>query len=428
MSLTVACAGRWSAVPLDPVACGLPAELVERGPDGLRFSAPGVLARGGEVVVVLPRGHRPPRDGAGDALRLLRALLEYRRRERQRSVEDLDSELVDGWGEPAAGLSELEAALLLWQDFAANGPLLVSEQRRALDEPGRIHWPRTLRAGWPIEGRSGSHLLRRVTERVQRRPSHPLTALHRATALQLGHRLGLHRGVRPPAPNPRNARSVLDRHGPQQFSDRGRRVAAWLGRLYQLGGDGGLSADDTRLLFARRFHTVWESMLRVALGHRSVGGALRGAYHLETGQTAHGLQLIPDLTVPLPDGRLLLLDAKDYASGSLPGSPDLTKQLLYRLALSDLLHPQGVPLERIANAFVMPGNGSGVRRIGEHRLAAPAPEALGRIHVLELDLVAVMDGWNAGRVVTSLVAAVGAATREGGTGQVVPGASDAQAS
>lgn len=411
MSLTVTRAGRWAAVPLDPLACGLPEELAEAGPSGVRFSTPGVLARDGQVVVVLPRGHRAPDDPAADALRLLRALLEYRRQERQRSVSDLDSELVDGWGEPSAGLSELEAVLLLWRDYSAHGALGVSEQRRAFDEPGRIHWPRTLRTGWPIEGRGGSHLLRRVTERVQRRPGHPLTALHGATALHLGHRLGLYRGLRPKPPDPRGARSTLDRFGVRQFSDRGRRVVAWLERLYQDGGAGGLSPEDTRLLFARRFHTVWERMLQVALGHRPVLGALRGAYHRDDGQAVHGLHLVPDLTVPLADGRLLLLDAKDYAPGHLPGTPDLTKQLLYRLALSDRLHPQGVPLERIANAFLLPGEAEGVRHVATHRLAPPASPALGAIHALEVDLVAVLDAWNAGRVDARLLGQIASRVR-----------------
>jgi hypothetical protein len=370
------------------------------------FQMPGLVQLDGRLLAVLPRGHRPPAEPAADAVRLLQALLAYRRDRPQRSVHAAEDALVDTWGDADAGLDPLEAALLLWRDFKAAGPLTLSARRRALDEPGRIHWARTLRTGWPLEGPAGSHLLHTVTERVQRRPRHPLTRLHRATAMRVGLRFGFARGSAPERFTRLQAREILDQWGPRQFADRPRRVVAWLRRLTD--GTDQRREDDAsvQLLFARSFHAVWERMLQVALGHRPRRiHALHGRVHESSGATRRGLRLIPDLVVPRSNGRLLVLDAKDYDLDRWP-TADIGKQLLYRLAFSDRMHPDGLPLDRIGNGFLFPAPADPVSLRGVHRLLPPSPPELGAIVGLDVDLVRVMDAWIAGRSDAGLVAAV----------------------
>jgi len=163
---------------------------------------------------------------------------------------------------------------------------------------------------------------------------------------------------------------------------------------------------------ARNYEQVWEEMLQVALGHEERRrDRFSGTYHLQGAKPKSGLLLKPDVLVRTRLGGRpvrLVLDAKDYRKGALPNTPDLTKQILYRLMLSDRIYEGATPLEAIGNAFLFPAVNQGlVRCRGTHALVgAPQSGAPGVISCLELDLQRAEAAYLAGRVDEELLAQV----------------------
>lgn len=416
--------------PCDP-SLPLPAGAwVTVGDDGVRSLLPGVVSVGGQLVIVLPRCYAHADLAPGAALAtvalFVSTLARYaHERTGQRAITDpllqaRDDALL-AVGEPGDLVDGVEAALLLWRDYLANGRVVLGAARDHDQLPGRPLWERAMRQGDPVEGRAG--VVFRELPRRSVRPDlrHELTELHETTCEEIGARFGLGPAPIGRAVGAREALERLERAERVCFADRPRRVVGLLRRYLASRTADGAGASDVRGLFARKYAYVWERMLQVALSHEGRGAGLRGRYLLADGGQAGGLDLRPDvvLRTRLPDGRaaLLVLDAKDYDVDSLPGSADLGKQVLYRLLLSRLLDPAGLPLEAIGNAFLFPGvvPGDGVRLRGVHDLTgAPLPGHPARVVALDVDLEQVSEAYVAGRSIEHLRRAILTATFEGG--------------
>lgn len=376
-------------------------------PEGV-FSTSGVFAMDRRLLVVLPRNHPAPSDPLNAGLCLAAALFRYRRDPKKRSVEAGRSALdlhVSGSEEDAA--SKLEAAFLLHADHAALGPLTFSESRLSIDEPGRVHWPRTIRDGAPTEGPGGPAVLGHRTVRVRRAPQHPITLLHEAMARVVAGRLG----VGPPASLPMSARDALPllrESLRRSFGERRQRVLGLMLRILE--GEGRAEqTGSTFSLIIRDFSMIWERMLQVVLGDVALRTPLTGLWHLPNGLTAGGARLLPDIVVPWGD-HLMVLDAKDYAVDCWPATHDLEKQLLYRLLLSAPYRVDGPPQSKVGNGFLFPGGPDLVRPRGEHRLRGEAGSLgeVGRVVGLTVDLPTVMNGYLSGRAHAGLREAVAA--------------------
>ncbi len=422
MSLRTLVAG--TPLPPDFPVEQIPDDLLSWSKQGVALTGPGVLSVGTQLLVVLPRGHRPSQT-LEDATRVVASLAQYRRDPHRRSVEDQEAVVAIG-GEDQDPLDRLEAQLLLLEDWRQRGPLPLSRRTRGVDRPGRIHWGRSERIGAPIDTGSGLAFARLVTERVQVRADHPLIQLHRRMCLNLEQTWTGHPSPTPLAPR-REAESVLRAWERRVFADRPRRVIQLMWRVLRGGTTGGPRSSELTGLVARRFAMVWERMLQVALGHQSLKQPWSGRIETPSGEV-HGLSLRPDLMVWLshPE-RALVLDAKDYARGSWPATADLTKQGVYRL-LTRAERPD-LSWERIGNAFLFPGDSDPAHLRGVHRLQQPVPGFPELITVvgIEADVVRVMDAYRAGRVDRGLRQAVVDLVAEvfPGVGVPVPMASSA---
>lgn len=406
------------------------------GRDGRRTLLPGLASVGGRLVVVLPRpylGVRSSPDELLQGLNLFVGCLSRYARDRAGNravVEPFGAAREDPLlvaGEALDLVDRVEAALLLWQDFARDGRLCLTSARVHDQTPGRVLWSQVLRLGAPIESPSGV-VFRSLTRRsVRPDPRHELTELHEATCRAIGAQFGLG----PPSPGPTAAHEAgpvealarIERGERSCFADRPRRVLGLL-RRYLTGHGAGVGETGLRGLFARSYAYVWERMLQVALGSEGRGAGLRGAYTLLDGTRAPsaGLNLLPDLVVRArrPDGRpaLLVLDAKDYAADALPGTGDLGKQILYRVMLSNLIVPTGLPLADVGNAFLfparVPGSHAGapaLRVRALHDLTGPQmPGQPGRVVCLDVDVERVGQAYLAGRNDAALRDAIALAT------------------
>ncbi len=379
-------------------------------------TGPGLLLVRDRVWIVLPRayGATPPAGAAENAERaalLVSSLARYRHETpAQRAVADDDGALRDPLvtvGEAADLVDQVEAALLLWADYQREGPLIPASPRVTTRHAGRALWPRTVREGAPLHGRGGVVFQQVFRSRVRPDPDHELALVHRGACAEVGARFGLGHVEVEALPTPREALQVVARQERSCFADRPRRLVALLRRYYAARAAAGRGSDRVQALLARRFEYVWERMLQVALRHEGGAEELTGRYHLPGGAgSLAGLRLRPDLLTRarLHDGRqvLLVLDAKDYAADHWPSTPDLSKQILYRLLLSDRVRPGGLPLEAIGNAFLFPAVDPqrAVRVRGVHRLKQAGGLQAGRpgwVAGLDVDLERVTRAYLAGR-------------------------------
>ena len=417
----------YEALP-EPLMAAL--ELLEDG--RVRALGPGVLAHEERLLFVLPRCYRPAggaRAPGAEVMGLTLALLaRYRRELPGGSVgrEALALALVEV-GEAGQAVDRLEAALALWSDWRARGPLTVTRERRSPDEPGRVHWPSTLRRSRAVEQPSGPVFGRLIRARVRADPQDPLVSLHRRTCAAIGRELGLGSEAAGPPPGAAEAAAVLARAGWRCFADRQRRVLALLARYHRPAAGGRATGRDRIAgLFAPEFEYVWERMLAGALGHEPVREGLTGSYRLPGGALRPGLDLRPDLVFQVGRGEeeagLMVLDAKHYDYGDWPQTADLTKQLLYRLLLSDRLRggqPGVKALGTIGNGFLFPScrlpPGAPVAVRGVHDLDAAGIvdlERPGRVVGLDVDFERVARAWLSGRVDQGLRRAVTASVMQ----------------
>lgn len=172
-----------------------------------------------------------------------------------------------------------------------------------------------------------------------------------------------HRGRLRDTPRPAYPRhlwpALLQSYLPGLFSARAIRLTGWLIDYLK---EGALSSLGPLVFGLDDFHTVWETMLR-----KTVNGVIRDInqqlpkayYHPVPGRaTAEAAQrsMLTDVVIrSRSEGRELhtILDAKYYkaeGSASLPGWPDIAKQMFYEKALRSVLGKDA----RIRNCFVFP--------------------------------------------------------------------------
>ncbi len=357
----------------EPAAARL-ADYLQHEPGGWVASCPGLLAVGDTLVLVLHRSQAPKSQGLLSQAQLHLTVLHLFATGTRRSVKKSAHELgLSSVGQGQGLLDQLEAAVCLWNDHQRNGPIVVAEPLRSHRTPGRIDWRRSQFEGVPVQGLGGEVYQSFVRTRVRRSSGHPLVALHRRTIQEIAAllRTGT-RGAK--LSSGCAARSVLDRYGRQVFEQRLKRVATLLSRYHKPAGAGETHGhSDVSALVATHYEQLWEEMLRVALGHEpQESDQFSGAYYVTGQKPQTKLVLKPDiLSRAAVDGHnvRLVLDAKDYAEGTWPATHDLTKQILYRLMLSNRIYEGEPDLKQIGNAFLFPGSQKeGVSLRGVHRL------------------------------------------------------------
>ena len=354
---------------------------------------PGFMLLRGRLGIVLPRafaGADSPATTA-DAFALVRSLSLYRNEAKRTSVSERFDELASS-GVDADGddLDHVEVAMELWADYRKHGPLRVLARRTGPNVRGRIDWPATIRRTPALHGPHGVVYGQAIRTRTAIRAEDPLTALHIATAGAAGALLGASAHTSPS--DGTKARQLLERVEHELYADRARRVHGLLHRFHaHRAGQDGTETQPIAAVFATSFAHVWERMVVVALGASSPKDMSNGYYCDNAGGRSSGLRVMPDGVVEARVGGQrvqIIMDAKHYKHGDLPGSESINKQIVYRLMLSDLVKPNGLPVGRIANSFVTPvvaPSGRPVRVACVHEVASDVG-GLARICVVEVDL------------------------------------------
>lgn len=225
----------------------------------------------------------------------------------------------------------------------------------------------------------------------------PLTLLHRAACQEVAWLLG--KGPTVPPFSRGAALRLLEEERRRLCADRDRRLHGLLHHYCEaVSGFLGAGASRVQCLFAPKFEHVWERMVRVAFGGWSA--EILGDYALDGRSVQREAKLVGDAVSDdrWRGGRVrVVIDAKDYALGSMPPTHDITKQTLYRLLLSGAQPPGAPTLSSVGNCFVMPRvlPGRGLQLLALHSLAgtrAGAP-AYGRVVVVGADLRTVSEAF-----------------------------------
>jgi hypothetical protein len=186
-----------------------------------------------------------------------------------------------------------------------------------------------------------------------------------------------------------------------------------LRRYHASRADAGARSDPAAGCMATSFPHIWERMIDVALAPGMPFVLPKGRYEHGGRSIAPGLHLLPD-TVIREGGRVLVLDAKDYAPGSWPGTGAIAKQILYRLLLTRALGFTPDSLESVVNAFVRPAAlapAHPVEHLGHHLLDRD-PAGIGTIHGLAVDFETVAASYARGRPLPDLRRRIAAALRD----------------
>ncbi len=387
-------------VPFDPwFSCeeldGQVAELFKWEEGQAIAQAPAFVTIHGTAAVVLPR-FCPPNGTTAQTLATVTTLVTALRERNRRSAQRAQLKLVTSDGSSADELGRLESAMALWADYREHGGLYFTQERISCREQGRIRWSKTLRSPMVMSGLAPVYPYP-IRSQVGVVPRHAMTTLHQQTCLQAGGVLGW----MAPAPHvvsSSDALRILENHKHALFQDRHRRIWGQLKRFHTAAGRAPQD-DEFRSsgCIAPSFPHIWERMVQVTLGPQAEFDLPKGTYHLGAGKTAPGVRLLPDLVIS-EDGMTLIVDAKDYATGSWPPSESINKQIMYRLFLTTD-HGGPIPPERAHNIFVRPMALPGpafTKYLGAHEINRD-PKGLGRIHCVGLDFESAASAYARGK-------------------------------
>jgi hypothetical protein len=372
----------------------------------------GFVGASDRLIVLLPDCYGPERSepsSLADAVLLWRVLARYRAEGDKAFVdnESLQASLIYSHARSEAGtLTPLEVRLLILQDFQENGLIQFRGPITCVQNKGRINWRATFQTELPVHCGSTSVYARTRHRVLSDDREHPLTRLHGATVNRVARLFGepnleASRNVQS-EPHQSEAHSIISNNRNRVFADRHRLILRLLEAFWK---DSAVGSERRAAYWdlSRSFEHVWQWMCNTVFGGRT--GELRdrfpsASYELLSGASAPGLTLRPDILIPLPDKRLLILDPKFYTSGTLPASADILKQLAYAYFLSHKVNPEGFESSRIINAFLLPGmntDGSWCRYLGSHRFNNALPHdhdpMCQPIHLLQLNYPAVAQAY-----------------------------------
>lgn len=306
----------------------------------------------------------------------------------------------------------------LAEDFRAYG-LFSDRQRIRGRDNGKPDWARTIKRERAFPGTDVFGTLH-TTRWVDSRES-LLTQVQAAVVAEIMEIHGWwldgltqHRGRLGNVPKPNRPRRLwpvlLTSLLPSLFSSRAIRLANWLiNYLHETSGTGA-----GRFAFGiADFHTVWEEMLRETMRgvvpdiNKSLPKAIYHPLDNEAGVEAPERSMLTDVVLCHQHSGVdhyTILDAKYYAArdrNTLPGWPDIAKQMFYEMALRSVVGKASA----IRNCFVFPGGdnpqGGPYRRVDMRaRDGKNAPDpVLGfpAIETVYLPIRTVMEAYRDGR-------------------------------
>jgi len=304
-------------------------------------------------------------------------------------------------------------------DYLGQGIYAQRQQIRS-KQSGKPNWKRTIANSVPIFTKQGVTVYPELkTTRFQDSRSNPLSRIHAAIMREIisanGWWLeGLDRKKTElesfDKPNEPRAfwKSTLLRIMPTLYAARATRLVKMM--MQYLDGTSG-SRNGEFIAGVEDFEWVWETMLRAVLPNVEHGWNARlpkPAYEDGTGIRRY-LKGSMEMDIVLrPDSqKLTILDAKYYGGkglGSVPGTPDIVKQVMYKQALESVLQQDGTA-ETVSNGFVLPWDktqSGKFKRAGLYHKITDFHPLGGDIDIYYVDVLDVMQKYVDGSKYTTL--------------------------
>lgn len=292
-----------------------------------------------------------------------------------------------------SNVSAFTVADFLISDFIEHGPYRRVHRRTSQQTHGEIHWQLTLERGSALHSLSGPIYHDPFRHSTLDDPMHLITRIHLAAVheslVEFGDLLGyasadlIHKldPVRGALPDPSLIPTLIDKEMRVVFVERYTQVLKAIKSWFS---NSGYNPTQQFTVFGTRFfHAVWESACSLVFGNEIANWKAhmpRPVWEHVSGASHEATSLRPDIVRNNPTA-FLLLDAKyydlDFTSetvGGHPGTPDVSKQLLY----AKLLRPHTPNPNLLKNAFLFPTESSlpyevlgkvNIRGVGEEPIA-----------------------------------------------------------
>ena len=254
-------------------------------------------------------------------------------------------------------------------DYTEYG-IYSDRQRTRGRNNGKANWARTVVRETPLIGDAGNIVYTNVlTSRAQDNQDNLLTqtqvivlreiaAQHGWWLPSLSQNMSQFRGFQAERISPRLRLLKLEALRPNLFSSRAIRLTKYLMNYLERISHNGKSA---QLFGLDDFHWVWERMLHDVLEDTKDGWNAKlpkpNFYKGLDSERDEGKKMMMDIVI-VQGANLIIVDAKYYAATTTKNSPsmyDISKQLMYELAVRDMESEDGVP-RNLSSCFVFPAS------------------------------------------------------------------------
>ena len=296
----------------------------------------------------------------------------------------------------------------LAQDFIREG-IYTERQQRTGRQSGKTDWKKTIARSTPIFTPRGVAVFAEpITTKFLDSRNNPLSKIHAAIMREIAHTnswwvdgLEAAKSTLESFDTPDEPRalwkSTLLRMLPTLYASRATRTVRMLMRYLE--GTSGSRAGEF-YSGVEDFERVWETILRQSLPGVEEGWNTRLPKPVYEGHDGRrqilkgGMEM--DVVMRENAECLAILDAKYYGGkglGSVPGTPDIVKQIMYRQALEAVLEKEGRH-ETVSNAFVLPWNstrGGPLLKAGLYHTITDFHPLGGDITIFYVDILAAME-------------------------------------
>ncbi|TQR11648.1 LlaJI family restriction endonuclease [Psychrobacillus soli] len=313
-------------------------------------------------ITVLPKGVLDKRDVLSDeekAKILLKVLMKY-----DKNAVKKDN-LQYGTNRENESQNLFSSILEIIRDFKQHGIITKHFLKRETNGSGKIRWAKTFKLTTPYEVNGELIYLDLSTEKKLKNLSEEITMIHWLILKEIEYCFGWLVDFKVQSPalqfkklNTIKAKAILKRamgltFNKHEFS-RYKLLYDYVSKDYLKRSK---NNSDKKLLYAFKFDMVWEEMCKKVFAHQEklMEEVPKYRWMIREEREEYRYQ-IPDILIEDFDRNLFIVDAKYYSfnidgTNSLPGGPDMGKQLLYLQSLESVKK-----FNKLYNIFVVPAS------------------------------------------------------------------------
>lgn len=343
-------------------------EVFEERNGFIKFKLCGFVILKNRLIIVLPKGVLEVEESPSNeekAKILLQVLMKY-----EKSAVKNKSIHYDSQNNSDENLFSSIAKII--KDFKLHDILTTTLKEREINGSGKINWKQTLNKSMPVIQNNHPVYVELVHERKLKNLSAEITQLHWMILKEIESKFGwlfnfkTHNTSVSYLPiNPIKAKKILKRAMSLTFNSfEIRRYKMLYNYVLQNYFAESSKKTNTNLLYAFKFDMVWEEMGKRIYKHSDtlMEKVPQYKWTLFDARVEYRYQR-PDILVDDEGASLLIIDAKYYkfdenlGDNSLPGGPDIGKQLLYLQSMKTLK-----TYDKIYNIFVVPSSKEGGKK------------------------------------------------------------------